>query len=82
MEKSKPISGHTIVRMKDASDIVGFSGKHIRHLEKVGKFPGRVQLGPRAVGFRLKDLEQWIDERRVQNIEKLRDRVGLNGGEG
>lgn len=61
-------SGHQIIRMQDAARMVGLSAKHIRTLEKQGKFPERVQLGPRSVGYRLKDLESWIDGRRVSKF--------------
>jgi prophage regulatory protein len=63
-KRVRAISGHSIVRLKDASEMVGFTAKHLRHLERNGQFPPRVHLGPNAVGWRLMDLEAWIDSRR------------------
>ena len=63
-QRVRAISGHSIVRLKDACEMVGFTAKHLRHLERNGQFPPRVHLGPNAVGWRLMDLEALIDSRR------------------
>jgi len=60
----RSISRHSIVRLKEACEMVGFTAKHLRHLERNGQFPLRVHLGPNSVGWRLMDLEEWIDSRR------------------
>jgi predicted DNA-binding transcriptional regulator AlpA len=64
-KKHNCISGHTIIRLKDVCEIIGFSAKHIRHLERTGQFPPRVQLGPKSVGFKLIDICAWVDARLV-----------------
>lgn len=75
------ISGHKIVRLKDAAIMLGFTPKHLRTLERKGDFPARVQLGPKSVGWRLMDLEAWIDARRVPVApQKARCNSSIGGG--
>ena len=81
IEHSTQLDGHTIIRLKDACKMVGFSAKRVRTLEKEGKFPPRIQLGPKSVGFRLMDLRAWIDAKRQETIEELRTKIGMTGGE-
>ena|SRR5437667_3212154 len=40
-----------------------YTPQHIHRLEKAGRFPKRPQLGPNRVGWRLTDIEAWINER-------------------
>ena len=52
-----------IVRYPEAANIVGLSISSIRRLESQGKFPRRIQIGPRAVGYKLSDIYQYIQEK-------------------
>ena len=63
MEKStEPID--RIVRFKELQSLVGgYCYTTIWRLEKENKFPKRVKLGPRAVGWRLSDIQDWIKNR-------------------
>ena len=56
-------TGYQIIRLKEVCHLIGFTAKHIRHLERTRQFPRRVQLGPNSVGWRLMDLDEWIDSR-------------------
>ena len=40
-----------------------YTPQHLHRLEKAGRFPRRIQLGPNRVGWRLTDIERWIEER-------------------
>ncbi len=42
---------------------VSFHPNHIRRLEKQGKFPKRVRLGPNRVGWVESEILQWLADR-------------------
>lgn len=52
-----------IVDKRRLRDLVPYSPQHIARLEKDGKFPQRVQLGPCRVGWLLQDVENWIAQK-------------------
>ncbi|MFK7841709.1 MAG: helix-turn-helix transcriptional regulator [Sphingorhabdus sp.] len=52
-----------IVGKRELKEIVLYSPQHIARLEKAGKFPKRVQLGPRRVGWLLSEVEDWLKNR-------------------
>ena len=52
-----------IISKKMLLEIVPFSAQHILRMEKQGRFPRRIRLGARRVGWRLTDIEAWINER-------------------
>jgi prophage regulatory protein len=52
-----------ILTQKEVCDLVRYTPQHIRRLEKAGKFPRRLQLGPNKVGWRLIDIEAWLAAR-------------------
>ena len=43
--------------------MVLYSPQHIARLEKAGKLPKRVQLGPNRVGWVLDEILEWLEER-------------------
>jgi prophage regulatory protein len=66
-----------ILRKKEVSKRVGLSPVTIWRLEKEGKFPNRVQLGRRCVGWKQEDIQQWIDSR--PPVKQDSNKVGRNG---
>ena len=52
-----------IVTKKELRLIVPYSAQHILRLEKQGRFPRRIQIGIRRVGWRLSDIENWLSAR-------------------
>lgn len=52
-----------IIRKSQIKEITGFSPRHIDRLEKAGKFPIRIQLGPRAVGWHEQEIIEWLESR-------------------
>lgn len=52
-----------IVDKRGLKELVPYSAQHIARLEKDGKFPRRIQLGPCRVGWLVSEVEQWIAER-------------------
>ena len=52
-----------IVDKKALLQLIPYSLAQIWRLEKAGRFPQRIQLGPNRVGWRLSDLQEWIRSR-------------------
>ena len=52
-----------ILSKKDLRAIVLYSPAHIDRLEKAGRFPKRVQLGPCRVGWVESEVLDWLRER-------------------
>ena len=52
-----------IISKKELRTIVPLCSQQILRLEKQGKFPRRIWLSARRVGWRLSDVETWIEER-------------------
>ena len=51
----------SILRKLEVSKMIGLSTVTIWRLERDGKFPSRIQLGPRCVGWKEEDIEKWIE---------------------
>ena len=63
-----------IVRIAEAEKLAGYHDVHLRRLEARGEFPRRFKLsensGPYgAVGWRLSDIEAWIERRAASACE-------------
>ena len=52
-----------ILSKKDLRALVLYSPAHIDRLEKAGRFPKRVQLGPCRVGWVESEVLSWLQER-------------------
>lgn len=57
------LRGLRIITKKELRELVPYTPQHIHRLEKAGRFPKRLQLGPNRVGWRLTDIEAWINGR-------------------
>ena len=59
------MSDYRLVDKKGLKTIYGipYSHQHIARLEKVGKFPRRIQLGPCRVAWHCAAVEAWIASR-------------------
>ena len=53
----------SVIRWDEVHELTTFSRVHILNLEKSGKFPKRLQLGPNRVGWRLEDVLEWLAKR-------------------
>jgi len=58
-----PSTPSTIDRLPDVKARTGLSRSTIYKLESEGKFPQRIKLGERAVGWRSNDVDTWIATR-------------------
>ena len=52
-----------ILSKKQLREAVLYSPQHIDRLEKAGKFPKRIQLGPNRVGWIESEVEEWVRQR-------------------
>jgi prophage regulatory protein len=52
-----------IITKRELRLIVPYTPQHILRLEKRGKFPKRVQIGSRRVGWYLSEIELWLQQR-------------------
>lgn len=52
-----------IVREPECRKITGLSRTRRYELEQLGRFPRRVKLSDRACGWRLRDVNAWIESR-------------------
>jgi prophage regulatory protein len=52
-----------ILRRKDVEATVGLSRSTIYHLISQGLFPAPIKLGKRAVGWKVSDIETWVNDR-------------------
>lgn len=52
-----------IITKKELRELVPYTPQHIHRLEKAGKFPRRLQLGANRVGWRLADIQAWVESR-------------------
>jgi prophage regulatory protein len=55
--------GIRILSKKDLRALVLYSPAQIDRLEKAGRFPKRVQLGPGRVGWVESEVLAWLEER-------------------
>lgn len=63
-----------IITSHEVCEIVPYSLMHLNRLERAGKFPRRLRLGPGPtgrVGWRLSEVMQWVEERAAE-----RDPIG------
>jgi prophage regulatory protein len=52
-----------MISKRQLKELVLFSPQHVARLEKAGKFPMRVQLGPNRVGWVESEVLDWLQKR-------------------
>ena len=52
-----------MITRKELRQLVPYCPQHILRLEKAGKFPKRIHIGPRRVGWWLHEVLAWIASR-------------------
>ena len=60
---SHDTAGEIIVRRAETIRRTGLSQSTLERYERQGIFPRRIQLGPRAVGWRESEINKWITDR-------------------
>ncbi|TSK07499.1 MAG: AlpA family phage regulatory protein [Geobacter sp.] len=79
MLASPEISGGTQVHVQDRvvrpAEAVTITGRSLASMwrdERAGKFPKRLRLGENAVGYRLSELQAWLDSREVVSSDNAK----------
>ncbi|WP_457646494.1 helix-turn-helix transcriptional regulator [Profundibacter sp.] len=52
-----------MISKRQLKELVLYSPQHVARLEKAGKFPMRVQLGPNRVGWVESEVLDWLQKR-------------------
>jgi len=73
--RSREITDYAIVRTAEAAAILSITPKHLHTLSKEPGFPKKVRLGTHAVGWKIADLEAWINS-------KMDSSLNSGGGNG
>lgn len=55
------------LRLNELQQIVPYSNVHFHRLEKAGKFPRRLRLGPGRVVWRLDEVMEWVAARQAES---------------
>ena len=53
-----------VLRTPAAAEYVGFAASTLEKMRLTGDGPRFIRLGDRAVGYDIRDLDAWLDERR------------------
>lgn len=52
-----------IITKKELRTMIPYTPQHVLRLEKAGRFPRRIRIGDRRVGWLLSDIEAWLRSR-------------------
>lgn len=59
-----------IIRDPEATEITGLSRTRRYELAKLGQFPQKVKLAERASGYRLSELNAWLEPVFLQEVNR------------
>lgn len=68
-----------IIRPRYLQALTGLSRTTIWRLERAGEFPKRIKLSLGAVGYKLDDIQAWIDSRGLVNDHRQLQTPQVNG---
>lgn len=54
------LAEHVLLTRKEVLALVPYSIAHIYRLEGAGRFPRRIKVGQRRVGWRLREVLAWL----------------------
>lgn len=60
-----PNDRSNIARPRDLPTLTGLSRTTIWRLERAGDFPKRIRLSAGAVGYRVSEIQVWLDSRQT-----------------
>jgi prophage regulatory protein len=55
-----------LIMLPELRRIVPYSPMHFWRLERLGRFPKRVTVGPNRVAWSLHEVLAWIDQRKAE----------------
>ena len=56
-----------VITRRELRRLVPYTPQHILRLEKKGKFPKRIKVGERRVGWWLHEVMAWLDQKSGTN---------------
>ena len=63
MTAENPADGAAIIDLRDFMRRVGLSKQTVYRLMAAGDAPPRIQLSTRRFGFRVRDVDHWLEQR-------------------
>ncbi|MBV1883723.1 MAG: AlpA family phage regulatory protein [Pseudomonadales bacterium] len=57
-----PHNSERIIRLPDVISMTGLCKSTIRRLELSNTFPKRINIGPRAVGWKFSAIQTWMND--------------------
>jgi len=57
----------TLLRSDEVQQLVTFTRQHIHRLEKSGRFPKRIHLGPNRVVWKSSDIAAWLQAKQQES---------------
>ncbi len=67
---ASPSPEDRIISAPERRRLVPYSNMHIWRLEKLGKFPKRIRLGPNRVGWSYREVMDWIAARKKEREDE------------
>jgi prophage regulatory protein len=61
-----------LITKRELCQIVPYTPQHVLRLEKKGKFPRRIQVGPNRVAWLLSEVEAWVSDRVAERNSSVR----------
>lgn len=58
-----------LIRPRDLAEKLSISLATLYRMKKDGKLPPQVKIHERAVGWKVSDIEEWIDTRKIAEPE-------------
>jgi prophage regulatory protein len=59
-----------IISGREVHEMVSYSLMQIWRLERDGRFPKRIRLGPGRIGWSLREIQDWIAARKAERDEE------------
>ena len=59
-----------VITRRELRRLVPYTPQHILRLEKQGKFPKRIKVGERRVGWWLHEVMAWLEQKSGKDGEK------------
>ena len=60
-----------VITRRELGGLVPYCPQHILRLEKKGKFPKRIKVGERRVGWWLHEVMAWLEQRSGKDQETV-----------
>ena len=60
-----------VITRRELGRLVPYTPQHILRLEKQGKFPKRIKVGERRVGWWLHEVMAWLEQKSVKTGEAV-----------